>query len=32
MVVSLKNPFKSEINISFRIPPRNEIVDKYTKN
>ena len=28
MVVSLKNPFKSEIKISFRIPPRNEIVIK----
>ena len=30
MVVSLKNPFKSEIKISFRIPPRNEIVIKDT--
>jgi len=28
MVVSLKNPLKIEINISFRIPPRNEIVIK----
>jgi hypothetical protein len=30
MVVSLKNPLKVKLKISFRIPPRNEIVIKDT--